>query len=83
MESVYEADSYRLRLTRLANSTNATFPRLSRVVNSLERKGLVTRAPCEDNARTTDMANTGERNPPTVAISLRAIGKPDVGYGDD
>lgn len=44
----------RLRLTVLAARTSATLPRLSRVVTRLERRGLVVRRPCEEDARATN-----------------------------
>ncbi len=54
LEALNEADAHRLRLTALASRTNATLPRLSRVVSALERKGLVTRAACEEDGRATN-----------------------------
>src|SRR5690242_18981149 len=60
--SVLSEDENRtLRMTALAQRTNATLPRLSHVVARLERRGLVARFPClEDgratNARLTDAA---------------------------
>ena len=58
LERVDGAEGGRLRLSRLASSTNATLPRLSRVMNGLERKGLVSRAPCKEDARATDAVLT-------------------------
>lgn len=62
LEALHEADGHRLRLSALAARTNATLPRLSRVVTSLERKGLVLRAPCEEDGRATNavLTDTGE-----------------------
>lgn len=54
LEALHEADRGRLRLTALASRTNATLPRLSRVVTALERKGLVQRAACEEDGRATN-----------------------------
>lgn len=51
IEALHEADRSRLRLSALASRTNATLPRLSRVVSALERKGLVDRAACEEDGR--------------------------------
>jgi DNA-binding MarR family transcriptional regulator len=51
LETLHEAELRRLRLTALASRTNATLPRLSRVVTGLERRGLVTRAACEEDGR--------------------------------
>jgi DNA-binding MarR family transcriptional regulator len=49
-----EADEHTLRMTELAQQTNATLPRLSHVVSRLEDKGLVERFPCPDNRRATN-----------------------------
>ena len=46
-----EADGHKLRLTSLAARTNATLPRLSRVVSRQERQGLVERRPCPEDGR--------------------------------
>ena len=63
LETLHEAEAGRLRLSALAARTNATLPRLSRVVTSLERKGLVLRAACEEDGRATNAVLTpdGER----------------------
>lgn len=54
-----EADpTHRLRLSALAGRTNATLPRLSRVVTSLERRGLVVRSACPEDGRATNAALT-------------------------
>lgn len=58
LEALHEAEAYRMRLSALAGRTNATLPRLSRVVTGLERKGLVDRAPCEQDARATNAVLT-------------------------
>jgi DNA-binding MarR family transcriptional regulator len=58
LEALHEADLHRLRLTALASRTNATLPRLSRVVTGLERKGLVVRAACEEDGRATNAVLT-------------------------
>ncbi|WP_336651923.1 MULTISPECIES: MarR family winged helix-turn-helix transcriptional regulator [unclassified Leucobacter] len=54
LEALYEAESHTLRLSALAARTNATLPRLSRVVDSLERKGLVVRSVCAADRRATN-----------------------------
>ncbi|GAA2182576.1 hypothetical protein GCM10009785_22420 [Brooklawnia cerclae] len=54
LEALSEAEHHRLRLSALASRTNATLPRLSRVVTALERKGLVVRAPCAEDGRATN-----------------------------
>lgn len=53
-----EAPDRRLRMSRLAAHTNATLPRLSRVVAGLERAGFVERTPCPDDRRATFAALT-------------------------
>jgi|EndMetStandDraft_8_1072994.scaffolds.fasta_scaffold02186_8 DNA-binding MarR family transcriptional regulator len=58
LEALNEADRHRLRLSALASRTNATLARLSRVVSSLERKGLVLRTPCEEDGRATNAVLT-------------------------
>ncbi|PJI95267.1 MarR family winged helix-turn-helix transcriptional regulator [Luteimicrobium subarcticum] len=58
LEALAEADHHRLRLSALAARTNATLPRLSRVVTGLQRKGLVDRVPCEQDARATNAVLT-------------------------
>jgi DNA-binding MarR family transcriptional regulator len=58
LEALHDADKQRLRLTALASQTNATLPRLSRVVTGLEAKGLVVRVPCEDDGRATNAVLT-------------------------
>lgn len=60
LEALHEADDRRLRLSALASRTNATLPRLSRVVTGLERKGLVVRAACEGDGRATNAVLTDE-----------------------
>lgn len=60
LEALAEADQHRLRLSALASRTNATLPRLSRVVTGLERKGLVVRAACEDDGRATNAVLTDD-----------------------
>jgi DNA-binding MarR family transcriptional regulator len=58
LEALHEADARRLRLSALASRTNATLPRLSRVVTGLERKGLVVRVACEADGRATNAVLT-------------------------
>lgn len=58
LEALAESDAKRLRLSALAARTNATLARLSRVVTSLERKGLVERRPCPADARATNAVLT-------------------------
>ncbi|SEJ52522.1 MarR family winged helix-turn-helix transcriptional regulator [Demequina mangrovi] len=58
LEALAEADGHRLRLSALASRTNATLPRLSRVVTGLERKGLVARAACPEDGRASNAVLT-------------------------
>jgi DNA-binding MarR family transcriptional regulator len=46
-----EAPERTLRMTALAQQTNATLPRLSHVVRKLEERGYVERFPCPQDAR--------------------------------
>jgi DNA-binding MarR family transcriptional regulator len=58
LETLAEADDHRLRLSALAARANASLARLSRVVSSLERKGLVERVPCPADSRATNAVLT-------------------------
>ena len=58
LEALHDAPDQRMRLSALAARTNATLPRLSRVVTSLEKKGLVDRAPCLEDGRATNAVLT-------------------------
>jgi DNA-binding MarR family transcriptional regulator len=49
--SVYEAPGRRLRLAEMAKATLLTRSGLTRLVDRLEQAGLLTREPCEDDAR--------------------------------
>jgi len=49
-----EAPERTLRMSALAQRTNATLARLSHVVRRLEERGLVERFPCPDDARATN-----------------------------
>lgn len=60
LEALSEAEARRLRLSALASRTNATLPRLSRVVTGLERKGLVRKMPCPEDGRATNAQLTEE-----------------------
>ena len=79
LEALDEADLHRLRLTALASRTNATLPRLSRVVTGLERKGFVTRAACEEDGRATNAvltdagAATYDRSRPLYEDAVRTM----------
>jgi DNA-binding MarR family transcriptional regulator len=58
-----EAPERTLRMTRLAQRTNATLPRLSHVVRRLEDRGLVDRVACPEDGRATNarLTNTGRK----------------------
>jgi len=45
------ADDRRLRLSTLATDTGLSLSRISRIVDALERRGLVERRPCPSDAR--------------------------------
>jgi DNA-binding MarR family transcriptional regulator len=53
-----EAPERTLRMTALAARTNATLPRLSRVISGLEQAGLVVRQPCPEDRRATNAVLT-------------------------
>jgi len=49
-----ESPQRTMRMTALAQHTNATLPRLSHVVRRLEERGLVERFPCPEDGRATN-----------------------------
>ena len=51
LDALAAAPDGRLRLSDLASATNATLPRLSRVVTRLEDDGVVARVSCESDGR--------------------------------
>jgi DNA-binding MarR family transcriptional regulator len=53
-----EASRRTLRMTDLAGMTNATLPRLSRVMNRLEEASYVRREPCPGDRRATNVVLT-------------------------
>ena len=53
-----EAPDRTLRMTDLAQRTNATLPRLSHVVKRIEARGLVERFPCVEDRRATNAGLT-------------------------
>jgi DNA-binding MarR family transcriptional regulator len=57
---VSEAPERTLRMTALAARTNATLPRLSRVVSRLEAQGYLQRRPCPEDGRATNVTLTDE-----------------------
>ena len=54
MAMLSEAPKRTLRMTALAQQTNATLPRLSHVVKRMEDRGLIERFPCPEDARVTN-----------------------------
>ncbi len=88
LERLAETPSHVMRLSALAAKTNATLPRLSRVVSSLERKKLVARTPCAEDARATNAVLTldGEaafrRAKPVFADAVRAMVLDGLGDGE-
>lgn len=58
LEALDEAEDGLLRLSALAARTNATLPRLSRVVTGMEKKGLLVRAACTEDGRATNAVLT-------------------------
>jgi DNA-binding MarR family transcriptional regulator len=55
-----EAPDHVLRASALAARTNATLPRLSKVIGRLATQGLVTKEPCPDDKRATDIRLTDD-----------------------
>jgi len=55
-----ESPERTLRMTSLAQRTNATLPRLSHVVHRLEERGLVERFPCPEDGRATNARLSAE-----------------------
>jgi DNA-binding MarR family transcriptional regulator len=60
LATLSEAPERTLRMTALAQRTNATLPRLSHVVRRLEDRGLVRRFPCPEDGRATNAQLTDE-----------------------
>lgn len=60
LETLSESDGLRMRLSALAAKTNASLPRISRVVSSLEKRGLIERAACEADGRATNAVLTAD-----------------------
>ncbi|MCX6395411.1 MAG: MarR family transcriptional regulator [Propionibacteriales bacterium] len=64
-----EAPGLTLRMTMLAQLTNATLSRLSHVVRRLEDRGLVERFPCPEDARATNARLTPAGRDAVVAAA--------------
>lgn len=58
LSNLYTSADSRLRMTELAALTVATLPRLSHVCTKLEKRGLVSRQPCSDDRRATNVLLT-------------------------
>ncbi|MBP1325814.1 DNA-binding MarR family transcriptional regulator [Leucobacter exalbidus] len=58
LDALSQSDAHRMRLSEVARKTNATLPRISRVATSLERRGLIERAPCPADGRATNAVLT-------------------------
>ena len=54
LSSLQLSDGPTMRMTTLAEATVATLPRLSHVCGRLEKRGLITRAPCPEDRRATN-----------------------------
>lgn len=60
LEKLSEAQDTQLRLSALAAKTNATMPRLSRVASAMEKRSLVLRSRCPEDARATNLELTAQ-----------------------
>ncbi|MGH1565323.1 MarR family winged helix-turn-helix transcriptional regulator [Mumia sp. DW29H23] len=69
-----EAPDRTLRMTGLARQTNATLPRLSHVVQRLEKRGLVERVPCPEDRRATNARLTDDGWDKVVATAPSHVG---------
>ena len=69
-----EAPGRTLRMTGLAQRTNATLPRLSHVVQRLEARGLVERFPCPEDRRATNAQLTAAGWDVVVAAAPGHVG---------
>ncbi|MGO3147540.1 MAG: MarR family winged helix-turn-helix transcriptional regulator [Leucobacter sp.] len=58
LESLAESTDQRMRMSEVASKANASLPRISRVANSLERRGLTERSACAEDARATNLVLT-------------------------
>ena len=69
-----EVDEHTLRMTALAQRTNATLPRLSHVVRRLEDRDLVERFPCPVDGRATNARLTAAGMAEVVAAAPGHVG---------
>ncbi|GAB3547665.1 MarR family winged helix-turn-helix transcriptional regulator [Arthrobacter tumbae] len=58
LASLSEVPGRTLRITALASQTNATLPRLSRVLTGLEKKAFVERSECSEDRRAKNVTLT-------------------------
>ncbi|NLS10188.1 MarR family transcriptional regulator [Nesterenkonia sp. MY13] len=58
LASLSEAPERTLRIKALADMTNATLPRISRVLTGLEKAGLITRSLCDNDRRARNVTLT-------------------------
>ena len=58
LASLSEVPGRTLRITALASQTNATLPRLSRVLTGLEKQALVERSECSEDRRAKNVTLT-------------------------
>lgn len=69
-----EAPKRTLRMTSLAQRTNATLPRLSHVVRRLEGRGMIERFPCPEDGRATNARLTAVGWDAVVAAAPGHVG---------
>lgn len=69
-----EAPERTLRMTALAQRTNATLPRLSHVMRRLEERRLVERLPCPEDGRVTNARLTREGTTVLAAAAPGHVG---------
>jgi len=69
MAVLTRADEHTLRMSELADLTNATRPRLSHVIGRLEKRGYVVRSKASDDARGTDVRLTHEGRRKAIAAT--------------
>lgn len=69
-----EAPDRTLRMTALADLTNATLPRLSHVVSRLEERGYIERAACPEDRRATNATLTPSGWQKVVATAPGHVG---------
>ena len=79
LETLTESPDQFLRMSEVAAKTNATLPRISRVVSSLEKRDLITRVRCAEDARATNLqltelgAHTYEHSRELYAAAVREL----------